>query len=113
MKWRFCSMLIAGCFICASLLESCASYYHTKYVNADVNIGMTKDALVAKYGQPYSEEMSEDEGTLTEVLSYKETWVDGHELKTRFYFRDGRLVRKTQDEIQPSKVVVKEKDTKE
>ena len=110
MKHYFRNMLVAGCSILC--MSSCSSLYHTRYVNSDVKIGMSKEALVAQYGRPYSEEMYEELGTLTEVLSYKETLAQGYMLKTLFYFKDGKLTRKTQEElqpIQPPEVVVKKK----
>ncbi len=114
MKRHFEGMLIVGCFVfCTLVLESCGSLYHTQYVNADISIGMTKEVLVSKYGRPYSEEMFVDKDELMEVLSYKEVLAYGNMLKTRFFFRDGRLIRKTQEEIQSPEVIVKEKSTKE
>ena len=87
--------------------------YHTRYVNADISIGMTKEVVVSKYGRPYSEEMFIDEDELMEILSYKEILAYGSMLKTSFFFRDGRLIRKTQEEIQSPEVIVKEKSAKE
>ena len=114
MKRHFESVLIAGCLVfCTLLLGGCRSLYHTRYVNADISIGMTKEVVVSKYGRPYSEEMFIDEDELMEILSYKEILAYGSMLKTSFFFRDGRLIRKTQEEIQSPEVIVKEKSAKE
>lgn len=88
------------------LLVSCGGLYHTSYTNSDVRLGESKESIVAKYGQPYSEELLSEGGKQTEILCYREHMAYGHMLKTYFHFQDGVLVKKTQSDESPSKIVV-------
>lgn len=43
------------------------------------------------------------------MLQYKEIMVYGERLNTFFYFEDGLLFKKTQEEVFPTETVVKER----
>lgn len=81
--------------------------YSTKYRNDAIIIGMTKDELVLKYGNPYSENLYVEDGKISEVLCYKELMSYGYYLFTKFYFADDRLVKKEQIDINPYEAVLK------
>ena len=87
---------------------SCSTLYYTKYSNTDICIGASKTAIIERYGQPYAEELFKQEGKVIEILCYKELMAYGYMLKTYFHFEDNILVKKTQEDCPPSKVVLKE-----
>lgn len=83
--------------------------YYTQYSNDDISSGMTIEALIEKYGRPYAENLYYENGKKIEVLQYKEIMVYGERLNTFFYFEDGLLFKKTQEEVFPTETVVKER----
>ena len=103
-----CKFIIVCVF--AILLSSCvATYTSTRYSNADIHIGESKNSIIRKYGAPYSEELLYDNNNiLTEIIRYKEPMAYGYTLETFFYFQDSILVKKLQVDNSPSEVILKE-----
>ena len=108
--------IISGCFnyrclfFCILIVSSgCSSYYATIYSNTEIRLGESKESIIEKYGQPYSEDLLSDNNEPTEIFCYKETMAYGYILKTYFYFQNNRLIKKIQKEENPTNVILKEK----
>lgn len=86
------------------LLTSCVYNRSTIYPNKDVEIGMSKNDIIRKYGKPFKEELSKGDNGITEILCYKENlYVGAYEyiLSTYFYFHNSKLIKKDQKEESP------------
>ena len=106
-KWIACIAAIALSTGCVGTLYS--TKYSTKFSNSDIRLGESKSSILLKYGQPYSQEMLQEDGKTTEILCYKESMAYGNTLKTYFYFQDSLLVKKTQVDTAPSEVTLRTK----
>lgn len=88
----------------------CGTMYYTKYENKEIQIGESKESILRKFGRPYSEDLINEDGKLTEIFCYKESMPYGYFLVTYFYFQNNKLIKKTQKDYSPSDVILKEVD---
>ena len=86
--WIFCLSL--------SLLCGCAA---TKHISAfsknQVEMGVTQQAFINKYGKPYNQEISCTDHITTIKLLYKEGLYvkDWYIITTAFYFENDKLIK--------------------
>lgn len=79
-----------------SLLCGCAA---TKCISAfskkQVELGVTQQEFINKYGEPYNQEISCSDNITTKKLLYKEElYIDGwYAIATAFYFENDKLVK--------------------
>lgn len=79
-----------------SLLCGCGT---TKHISAfsknQVEMGMTQQAFINKYGKPYNQEISRSDDITTIKLLYKEGLYvkDWYIITTAFYFKNDKLVK--------------------
>src|SRR5688500_16144160 len=86
-------------FVSAILLTSCGAVRLASFTSKNVQPGMTKDAVIAKFGQPDRESFHKnDAGELYETLYYTEVIQKGD---TFYYdnildFKEGKLISLSQ-----------------
>lgn len=86
------------CLFCIllSLLWGCVT---TKHISAfsknQIEMGITQQAFINKYGKPYNQEISCSDNTTTIKLLYKEELYvkDWYIITTAFYFENDKLVK--------------------
>ncbi|MBK1894471.1 DUF2845 domain-containing protein [Chryseobacterium paridis] len=74
-------------------LTSCTT--RSKFSSESVSIGMTKEQVISKFGQPYKSAFTKnkDTGEMEESLFYKENFNLGNSSITNILtFKDGKLV---------------------
>ena len=104
--------VLAVAVIC---LTSCGTAYYshfgeTVFSNEDIGIGDTKEAILKKYGNPYTQEVELIDGKTIETLGYKESMLYGYKINTYFVFEDGKLIKKHQSEERPRPEIKVEKE---
>lgn len=86
--WIFCLLL--------SLLCGCAATKHiSTFSKNQVEMGITQQAFINKYGKPYNREISYRDNITTVKLFYKEGLYvkDWYLITTAFYFENDKLVK--------------------
>ena len=101
----FAALCITSCGVVFS-----ADYGATEYSNDDISLGATKEAVIKKYGKPYTQELEMVDGKTFETIGYKEMMHFGYSINTFFFFEDGKLVKKIQDEEKPRPEIKIEKE---
>ncbi|MDR2230830.1 MAG: DUF2845 domain-containing protein [Flavobacteriaceae bacterium] len=75
-------------------ISSCATT--SKFSSESINIGMTKEEVIAKFGKPYKSSFEQDKetGAIEETLFYKEfLYVAGSgEITNILTFKSGKLI---------------------
>lgn len=89
----------------SAFFVGCGLYNHsTKYPNKEVTIGESKEDILKKYGKPFGESISIEDGNIIETIYYKErVFVSAYDyiLSTYFYFQNSKLIKKEQKEEEP------------
>lgn len=95
--------VLSGILLCASCgsLTKVGTYGATGYSNDDIRLGSSKQVIIEKYGEPYTQEIESVDGKTVETIGYKERMYYGYSINTWFVFEDGKLVRKLQSEDSP------------
>lgn len=82
------------CIILISIfLTSCST--RSKFTSESINIGMTKEQVVSKFGKPYKSAFTENKetGEIEESLFYRENFYMGNRSITNILiFKGGKLV---------------------
>ncbi|MEG1948860.1 MAG: hypothetical protein RR137_00635 [Odoribacter sp.] len=86
------------CIFCIllSLLCSCSTFRHiSKFSNSKIELGVTQQEFVSRYGKPYNQEVSYSDNITTKKLLYKEGLYvkDWYIITTAFYFENDKLVK--------------------
>lgn len=83
-----------GIVLILASLTSCKT--RSKFTSNSISIGMTKEQVVSKFGQPYKSGFTENKetGEIKETLYYRENlWIAGNNSITNILvFKDGKLV---------------------
>lgn len=86
--------LKAACLILIIILfTSCKTV--SKFTSESINIGMSKEQIISRFGQPYKYEVTKDKetGALEESLFYRESYELGYySIINILNFKDGKLV---------------------
>ena len=86
-------------------VSSCHTYNSVPYVSLqidEINLGMNKDDVVKKYGQPFSFDKSLNGNDTITMLSYKTPKVVascGYIVTTKLLFAGNKLVKISQDDF--------------
>lgn len=92
--------LKAACLILIIILfTSCKTV--SKFTSESINIGMSKEQIISRFGQPYKYEVTKDKetGALEESLFYRESYELGYySIINILNFKDGKLVSLKQGE---------------
>ncbi|CAI9686664.1 DUF2845 domain-containing protein [Elizabethkingia anophelis] len=92
--------LKAACLILIIMLfTSCKTV--SKFTSESINIGMSKEQIISRFGQPYKYEVTKDKetGALEESLFYRESYELGYySIINILNFKDGKLVSLKQGE---------------
>lgn len=70
MKMKKISVLIIICGLI--VISSCAGYRKTQFTNSSITIGMNKDVIIKKFGDPFKTDSYEKDKNLYEIFYYKE-----------------------------------------
>lgn len=86
------------CLFCIllSLLCGCAATKHISVFSKNqVELGVTQQQFIGKYGKPYNQEISRSNDITTIKLLYKEGLYvkDWYLITTAFYFENDKLVK--------------------
>lgn len=95
-----------ACALCtAALLAGCRpakDMSYTRFYPDKVQLGMSRDAFVRRFGEPNMQNVYWQDGVQVEELLYVETLryrrVGYRKVDSRFVFEDGKLVRREQSE---------------
>ena len=101
----FATLCLTSCGVVFS-----SDYGATEFSNDDISLGVTKESVIKKYGKPYTQELEMVDGKTFETIGYKEMMHFGYSINTFFFFEDGKLVKKIQDEEKPRPEIKIEKD---
>lgn len=101
-KIRIIVLILATCCLAScGIVFGVSEYGATKFSNDDIQLGDTKEAIIKKYGKPYSQELELVYGKTIETLGYKESMPYSYKINTYFIFEDGLLIKKIQNEEKP------------
>lgn len=86
------------CIFCIllSLLWSCAAAKRISVFSKNqVELGVTQQQFISKYGKPYNQEISNNDNVTTIKSLYKEElYINGwYNITTAFYFENDKLVK--------------------
>lgn len=86
------------CIFCLllSLLCGCGTTKHiSAFSKKQVEMGITQQEFINKYGKPYNQEVSYSDNITTKKLLYKEGLYikDWYIITTAFYFENDKLVK--------------------
>ncbi len=102
-------------FLIAILTFSCAGYRKTHFPITSIELGVTKEDFMHKFGIPFKSDVYRSENNLIEILSYKEA-VDvssyTYILTSVFTFKNSILVNMEQKEEYPDNPNINVKPTK-
>lgn len=97
--WLACALAVAA------LLAGCRpakDMSYTRFYPDKVQLGMSRDAFVRRFGEPNMQNVYWQDGVQVEELLYVETLryrrVGYRKVDSRFVFEDGKLVRREQGE---------------
>ena len=97
--WLACALAVAA------LLAGCRpakDVSYTRFYPDKVQLGMSRDAFVRRFGEPNMQNVYWQDGVQVEELLYVETLfyrrVGHRKVDSRFVFEDGKLVRREQGE---------------
>ena len=101
-----CKKTWLACALCtAALLAGCRpakDMSYTRFYPDKVQLGMSRDAFVRRFGEPNMQNVYWQDGVQVEELLYVETLryrrVGYRKVDSRFVFEDGKLVRREQGE---------------
>lgn len=79
-----------------SLLWGCTAIKHiSAFSKKQVELGVTQQQFISKYGKPYNQEISCNDNITTKKLLYKEELYidDWYNITTAFYFENDKLIK--------------------
>lgn len=83
------------CIFCLLLSLLCGCAAISTFSKIPVELGVTQQEFINKYGEPYNQEISCSDNITTKKLLYKEElYIDGwYAIATAFYFENDKLVK--------------------
>ena len=101
----FVTLCLTSCGVVFS-----SDYGATEFSNEDIRLGDTRESVIKKYGKPYTQELELVDGKTFEIIGYKEMMHFGYSINTFFYFEEGKLIKKIQEEEKPRPEIKIEKE---
>lgn len=76
---------------------STSSKYSSRFANAPIELGMSKDTFIKNFGKPFTADKSMENGKILDTLYYNEMLYAGmwYNVTTAFIFEDNKLIKQT------------------